>query len=89
VDLVDRRRPDVIGVSGMTPVCNATALISYRKINELSILQDAAIFFRVSPVNGVLVDRRRPDVIGVSGMTPETRRLYKLLSEIVDQKVVV
>ncbi|KAG0154819.1 hypothetical protein PDIDSM_389 [Penicillium digitatum] len=33
-----------------------------------------------------LVDRRRPDVIGVSGMTPETRRLYKLLSEIVDQK---
>lgn len=33
-----------------------------------------------------LIDRRRPDVIGVSGMTPETRRLYKLVSEIVDQK---
>lgn len=33
-----------------------------------------------------LVDRRKPDVIGVSGMTPETRRLYKLLSELVDLK---
>ncbi|CAL5866581.1 uncharacterized protein PFLUO_LOCUS790 [Penicillium psychrofluorescens] len=33
-----------------------------------------------------LVERRRPDVIGVSGMTPETRRLYKLLSEIIDLK---
>lgn len=33
-----------------------------------------------------LVERRKPDVIGVSGMTPETRRLYKLLSELVDLK---
>lgn len=33
-----------------------------------------------------LVQRRKPDVIGVSGMTPEARRLYKLLSEIVDAK---
>ncbi|GMF73420.1 unnamed protein product [Aspergillus oryzae] len=33
-----------------------------------------------------LVDRRRPDVIGVSGMSPETRRLYKLLAEVVDKK---
>ncbi|KAL4757508.1 chromatin-remodeling histone chaperone SPT6 [Aspergillus foveolatus] len=33
-----------------------------------------------------LVNRRRPDVIGVSGMSPETRRLYKLLTEIVDAK---
>ncbi|KAJ5337051.1 Transcription elongation factor Spt6 [Penicillium brevicompactum] len=33
-----------------------------------------------------LIDRRRPDVIGVSGMTPETRRLYKTLSELVEQK---
>ncbi|KAL3485576.1 SH2 domain-containing protein [Aspergillus germanicus] len=33
-----------------------------------------------------LVARRRPDVIGVSGMTPETRRLYKLLTDIVETK---
>lgn len=33
-----------------------------------------------------LVDRRKPDVIGVSGMTPETRRLYKILSELVEVK---
>ncbi|KAL4783925.1 transcription elongation factor spt6 [Aspergillus varians] len=33
-----------------------------------------------------LVNRRRPDVIGVSGMSPETRRLYKLLTEIVDMR---
>ncbi|PYH90560.1 transcription elongation factor SPT6 [Aspergillus ellipticus CBS 707.79] len=33
-----------------------------------------------------LVRRRRPDVIGVSGSTPETRRLYKLLSEVVERK---
>lgn len=33
-----------------------------------------------------LVERRKPDVIGVSGLTPETRRLYKLLSELVDLK---
>ncbi|KAL2836773.1 transcription elongation factor spt6 [Aspergillus pseudoustus] len=33
-----------------------------------------------------LVARRRPDVIGVSGMSPETRRLYKLLSDIVEMK---
>ncbi|KAJ5965954.1 hypothetical protein N7481_012668 [Penicillium waksmanii] len=33
-----------------------------------------------------LVERRKPDVIGVSGMTPETRRLYKLLSELVELK---
>ncbi|OQD76980.1 hypothetical protein PENDEC_c003G01401 [Penicillium decumbens] len=33
-----------------------------------------------------LVDRRKPDVIGVSGMTPETRRLYKYLSELIDLK---
>ncbi|KAJ6086972.1 hypothetical protein N7467_005886 [Penicillium canescens] len=33
-----------------------------------------------------LIDRRRPDVIGVSGMTPDTRRLYKLLSELVELK---
>lgn len=33
-----------------------------------------------------LVDRRKPDVIGVSGMTPETRRLYKLLSELIELK---
>lgn len=30
--------------------------------------------------------RRKPDVIGVSGMTPETRRLYKLLSELIELK---
>ncbi|KAJ0417160.1 transcription elongation factor spt6 [Aspergillus carlsbadensis] len=33
-----------------------------------------------------LVARRRPDVIGVSGMSPETRRLYKLLTDIVEAK---
>ena len=33
-----------------------------------------------------LVDRRRPDVIGVSGMSPEARKLYKLLTEVVDRK---
>ncbi|KAL4951975.1 SH2 domain-containing protein [Aspergillus filifer] len=33
-----------------------------------------------------LVNRRRPDVIGVSGMTPETRRLYKLMTEVVDSR---
>ncbi|OJJ00948.1 hypothetical protein ASPVEDRAFT_596153 [Aspergillus versicolor CBS 583.65] len=33
-----------------------------------------------------LVNRRRPDVIGVSGMSPETRRLYKLLTEVVDTR---
>ncbi|KAJ5766456.1 uncharacterized protein N7511_004072 [Penicillium nucicola] len=33
-----------------------------------------------------VVNRRHPDVIGVSGMTPDTRRLYKLVSEIVELK---
>jgi transcription elongation factor SPT6 len=33
-----------------------------------------------------LVERRRPDVIGVSGFSPETRKLYKQLIEIVDAK---
>ncbi|OJJ43382.1 hypothetical protein ASPZODRAFT_136232 [Penicilliopsis zonata CBS 506.65] len=33
-----------------------------------------------------LIKRRKPDVIGVSGMSPEARRLYKLLSELVDRK---
>lgn len=33
-----------------------------------------------------LVDRRRPDVIAVSGMSPESRKLYKLLAEVVDRK---
>ncbi|PYI00394.1 transcription elongation factor SPT6 [Aspergillus sclerotiicarbonarius CBS 121057] len=33
-----------------------------------------------------LVRRRRPDVIGVSGMSPETRRLYKLLTEVVERQ---
>ncbi|GAQ44758.1 transcription elongation factor SPT6 [Aspergillus niger] len=33
-----------------------------------------------------LVKRRRPDVIGVSGMSPETRRLYKLLTEVVERQ---
>ncbi|KAL4861496.1 hypothetical protein BDV12DRAFT_180204 [Aspergillus spectabilis] len=33
-----------------------------------------------------LVQRRRPDVIGVSGSSPETRRLYKLLTEIVETR---
>ena len=33
-----------------------------------------------------LVERRRPDVIGVSGMSPETRKLYRQLCDIVDAK---
>ncbi|KAI9376480.1 death-like domain of SPT6-domain-containing protein [Aspergillus egyptiacus] len=33
-----------------------------------------------------LVNRRHPDVIGVSGMSPETRRLYKALSEVVEAR---
>lgn len=33
-----------------------------------------------------LVDRRRPDVIGVSGMSPESRKLYKLLAEVIDRQ---
>ncbi|KAL4805285.1 SH2 domain-containing protein [Aspergillus unguis] len=33
-----------------------------------------------------LVKRRHPDVIGVSGMSPETRRLYKLITEVVDTR---
>ncbi|KAL1956577.1 hypothetical protein VTO42DRAFT_7048 [Malbranchea cinnamomea] len=33
-----------------------------------------------------LVERRKPDVIGVSGMSPETRKLYKQLCELVDAK---
>lgn len=33
-----------------------------------------------------LVDRRRPDVIAVSGMSPESRKLYKLLTEVVDRQ---
>ena len=33
-----------------------------------------------------VVDRRRPDVIGVSGFSPEARKLYKLLSELVEAK---
>ncbi|KAJ5306598.1 hypothetical protein PENANT_c031G02576 [Penicillium antarcticum] len=33
-----------------------------------------------------VVNRRHPDVIGVSGMTPDTRRLYKLVSELVELK---
>ncbi|GES65543.1 transcription elongation factor spt6 [Aspergillus terreus] len=33
-----------------------------------------------------LIERRRPDVLGVSGMTPETRRLYKLLCEAIEKK---
>lgn len=33
-----------------------------------------------------LVERRRPDVIGVSGFSPETRKLYKQLVEIVEAK---
>ena len=32
------------------------------------------------------VDRRKPDVIGVSGFSPETRKLYKLLTELVENK---
>ncbi|KAH8688771.1 putative transcription elongation factor SPT6 [Talaromyces proteolyticus] len=33
-----------------------------------------------------LVRRRVPDVIAVSGRSPETRKLYKLLSDIIDRK---
>ncbi|KAJ5116450.1 Transcription elongation factor Spt6 [Penicillium angulare] len=33
-----------------------------------------------------LIERRKPDVLGVSGMTPESRRLYKLLSEVLEVK---
>ncbi|KAL4894312.1 SH2 domain-containing protein [Aspergillus ambiguus] len=33
-----------------------------------------------------LIERRRPDVIGVSGMSPEARRLYKLLAEAIEKK---
>jgi transcription elongation factor SPT6 len=33
-----------------------------------------------------LVKRRNPDVIGISGMTPDTRRLYKLICELVELK---
>ncbi|EGD94364.1 transcription elongation factor spt6 [Trichophyton tonsurans CBS 112818] len=33
-----------------------------------------------------LVERRKPDVIGVSGQSPETRKLYKQLSELVQAK---
>lgn len=33
-----------------------------------------------------VVNRRRPDVIGVSGFSPETRKLYKVLTELVDNK---
>ncbi|KAK2792393.1 Transcription elongation factor spt6 [Onygenales sp. PD_12] len=33
-----------------------------------------------------LVDRRKPDVIGVSGFSPETRKLYKQLSDLVSAK---
>lgn len=33
-----------------------------------------------------LVDRRRPDVIGISGMSPEARKLYKLLEEVIECK---
>ncbi|PGH12257.1 transcription elongation factor spt6 [Polytolypa hystricis UAMH7299] len=33
-----------------------------------------------------LVERRRPDVIGVAGFSPESRKLYKILSELVDAK---
>ena len=33
-----------------------------------------------------LVSRRRPDVIGVSGFSAETRKLYKQLEELVEQK---
>ena len=32
-----------------------------------------------------LVTRRKPDVIGVSGFSPETRKLYKDLQELVDR----
>ena len=33
-----------------------------------------------------LVQRRKPDVVGVSGFSAETRKLYKLLEEIVESK---
>ncbi|KAI2459357.1 Transcription elongation factor spt6 [Ophidiomyces ophidiicola] len=33
-----------------------------------------------------LVERRRPDVIGVSGMSPETRKLCRQLTELIDAK---
>ena len=33
-----------------------------------------------------LVERRNPDVIGVSGFSAETRKLYKLLDDIVERK---
>ncbi|KKZ62104.1 transcription elongation factor spt6 [[Emmonsia] crescens] len=33
-----------------------------------------------------LVDRRKPDVIGVSGFSPETRKLYKQLADLVSAK---
>ena len=33
-----------------------------------------------------LVERRKPDVIGVSGFSAETRKLYKLLEDIVERK---
>lgn len=33
-----------------------------------------------------LVDRRKPDVIGVSGFSPETRKLYKQLVDLVEAK---
>lgn len=33
-----------------------------------------------------LVERRRPDVIGIAGFSPETRKLYKQLTDLVDRK---
>lgn len=33
-----------------------------------------------------LVERRKPDVIGISGFSPETRKLYKQLTDLVDKK---
>lgn len=33
-----------------------------------------------------LVERRKPDVIGVSGFSAETRKLYKLLDDIIERK---
>lgn len=41
--------------------------------------QDVAAFVDI-------VERRRPDVIGVSGSSPETRKLHRLLTDIVDAK---
>ncbi|KAI5290141.1 Transcription elongation factor spt6, partial [Ascosphaera acerosa] len=41
--------------------------------------KDVAAFVEV-------VERRRPDVIGVSGCSPETRKLHRLLADIVDAK---